>query len=198
MADIQTSDVGRKLQDRYDLTGPPPAPFLSPELVPVVVVDDLTQFSVLDRTFERPYQVSTTVTSGVGTRAQIRLLNPAGSGVLMSVQRLAGSVATASQITWFLATGAVITLRGLPRDSRLGAANRGACGVDTTTPAGTVDEDRGFIQLSPTSLAAADFLDFPFVLQPDFVLLFTQQITNDTLQMQFEWTERFLLAGDLR
>jgi len=77
--DIQSPDPGRKLQDRYNLLGTTPAPFLSPELVPVVLVDDLTQ--------ESPgflWALASDTIVGVGAAlSQTRLTNPIGSGVLL-------------------------------------------------------------------------------------------------------------------
>lgn len=41
MPDIQSPDPGRKVAARYNIIGPPPVLFLSPELVPVTIIDNL-------------------------------------------------------------------------------------------------------------------------------------------------------------
>lgn len=80
MPEIQSPDPGRKLQERYDLIGTTPAPFLSPELVPVVLIDDLTE--------EIPGVAFATVgheLAGVaGQQPQTAISNPAGSGVILT------------------------------------------------------------------------------------------------------------------
>ena len=49
MPEIQSADVGRKLQERYNLIGPPPSPFLAPDVTPVVIVDNLTGIDLLEQ-----------------------------------------------------------------------------------------------------------------------------------------------------
>jgi len=78
--EIQSPDPGRKLQEKYNLIGSTPAPFLSPELVPVVLIDDLTE--------QRPgplFATAAAEVAGVAARnAQTRLSNPAGSGMIIA------------------------------------------------------------------------------------------------------------------
>jgi hypothetical protein len=84
MPEIQSPDPARKLQKKYDLIGSSPAPFLSPELVPVVIVDDLSD--------ESPgilFAISAGAFAGaVGVQFQSALVNPTGTGILVTDVRL--------------------------------------------------------------------------------------------------------------
>ena len=65
MSDVQTADPGRKIQNRYSITGTPPIFTVSNEIQPVVLLDSLAGpiqvdiggvggFDPLDALFERP------------------------------------------------------------------------------------------------------------------------------------------------
>lgn len=82
---IQVPDLTRKLVTRYGLREKAPAPTLSPEIVPVVLVDDLIAESDLIRPRIRPCagfcQVNTAAAQGL-----VGLRNPSGSGVIIHLQ----------------------------------------------------------------------------------------------------------------
>ncbi len=94
MPDIQDPGPGRKLQRRYRLIGTTPAPFLSPELVPVVIIDDLSE--------EEPttsFAWSSQSVAGVAaTQSQTRITNPVDSGILLENLRLQITVFSDSNI----------------------------------------------------------------------------------------------------
>ncbi len=79
MPDIQDPGPARKLQRRYRLIGSTPAPFLSPELVPVVLIDDLSD--------EAPTSLfaiaADSQVNGVGLLSQSALTNPVGSRIIV-------------------------------------------------------------------------------------------------------------------
>lgn len=84
MPDIQSPDPGRKLQARYRLIGTTPAPFLSPEMVPVVIIDDLS-----DETPGINFAIASGAFAGaVGVQFQTALVNPSSSGVILTDIRL--------------------------------------------------------------------------------------------------------------
>lgn len=84
MPDIQSPDPGRKLQARYRLIGTTPAPFLSPEMVPVVIIDDLS-----DETPGINFAIAAGAFAGaVGVQFQTALVNPSSSGVVLTNIRL--------------------------------------------------------------------------------------------------------------
>lgn len=202
MTDIQQADVGRKLQLRYSLTGSAPAPFLSPELVPVVMVDDLTQFDVLSLTYQRPYEAEIVETGGVATRAEIDWVNPEGSGVLATLKDVNGSASLLGAYTWALLDfvgAAGITIRGGTRDARIGRVNvfqQSVCGLFTGLQPTTGVQGRGFVTLETVN-RPRDYLDFPFILVPGTRLRFVFSQFNETMQLQLRWSERTLLPGEL-
>jgi len=82
--ELQSPDPGRKLQERYGLIGSTPAPFLSPELVPVVIIDNLA-----DIIPGEAWAISSINVSNVALETSISALtNPLGSGVIFTKIRL--------------------------------------------------------------------------------------------------------------
>ena len=80
MPEIQSPDPARKLQKKYDLIGSSPAPFLSPELVPVVIIDDLS-----DESPGIEWAVAGGAFAGaLGVQFQSALRNRPGSGKLLT------------------------------------------------------------------------------------------------------------------
>jgi len=192
MPEIQSSDPGRKLRERYDLVGASPAPFLAPELVPVVIVDDLTEFDVLSAEFERPCTVHETQGApGAGVHAVVMLANPSGSGVLAIGDDVYLSTAPGGRINWRLfASAPVIADHGQFRDSRLPGTP--ACGSVATT-SGVAPDDDWQIQLADLSIDTAGVIyPLPYVISPGFVLQMKISITNISLSASIRWRERTL------
>ncbi len=79
MPEIQSPDPGRKLQERYNLIGSTPAPFLSPELVPVVLIDDLTE----EGPGPRFCSAASALSPAAGKQAATALGLPNGANVLI-------------------------------------------------------------------------------------------------------------------
>ena len=199
MPDIQTNDVGRKLQNRYALIGPPPSPFLSPELVPVTIVDDLTQFDLLSPTFERPYEAELAVTAGVGFRPQINMINPFDSGVICIVEFMLGSASVLAQSTHQILDvigGVIILNRGLPRDMRAGTFAEGACGLGSSISPTQGLQGRGFWAWE-TVPRGRELTPVDVILRPGTFLQSTFQVLDQTFSLYFRWRERLVLEGDL-
>ena len=102
MTDIQSPDPGRKVARRYNIVGPPPVLFLSPELVPVTIIDNLAE--------ESP-GVKWGIVGGdrAGVAAQFnqtRLANRLGSGVVLEQITLHVSSNTAQ--TWQIGTAGAL------------------------------------------------------------------------------------------
>jgi len=197
MPEIQGSDVARKLMLRYGLVGASPSPFLSPELVPVVVVDDLTGFDLQDPTFERPYTVSIQQVGGVGLRARIFLVNPVGSGVLLTLNTISGNANAATMVEVFTGPAQTVATAGFSTDFRLAA--RGVCGVIGNTTGIAPISPEFFFRLGPATESPQlnEFLRIPVVISPGTSLDFNEALVNDVMRLQFRWTERFLLPGEL-
>lgn len=83
MALIQTPGIGRKLQQRYRLQELPDG-VLAPEVVPVVLVDDLSAF--LEET-ERPCLGTAFVSATVGQFSQVAYISRGTKGTYKSVLR---------------------------------------------------------------------------------------------------------------
>lgn len=192
MPDIQTSDPGRKLQERYDLVGPPPSPFLSPELVPVVLVDDLTELSVLDRTFERPATVNESSPPVVAAVSVIAFDNPVDSGVLAIMEWGLFNGDSDYLLQVFLsATLAGILDNGSWRDSRI--SGQPVCGVGPTSEAQTLRDFQ--ISIDASEAEAFNILTLPFIVSPGFSLRFAGTVDNSAITAQLLWRERTLSAG---
>jgi len=188
MPDIQSSDPGRKLQQRYDLLGAPPSPLLSPELVPVVVVDDLTGTDVLSAEFERPCIAFDTFT-GVVTSAVLFLLNPFGSGVLTVVESVLFATSTACTVSFRVRRGfgGTIVTFGAFRDGRL--AGRPNTGFFPLSLAFTTEAYN--VELLVT-VPPRDRVDVEFVLEPGDALQMMQSVPVNTLAANAVFTERVL------
>lgn len=193
MPDIQTTDVGRKLQRRYQLLGPPPTPFLSPELVPVVIVDDLTDLDVLEATFERPCEGMATINApAVGSDAINALVNPADSGIVATVEWVLIEVAVAMHIEVEIrttVTANVFGTRGF-RDTRV--AGTPACAFFQGSEVQTTPTRYFFIH-EPTQRDRQIFL--PWVVAPGSALVLHAGSDNQELRSAWFWTERLIEAG---
>ncbi len=187
MPELQTGDVARKLQERYALLGPPPSPFLSPELVPVVVVDDLTGQDVLSAEFERLYTLDQVAAGNVTNIARIKLINPPDSGVLLATDRwwVYSANAFILQVSNVLSTLSPAT-PGWPRDTRV--VGRAACGTSTAL-AGS-PSSRGFnIEIAA---GVSTLFEVPYVIQPNWELRFDMDTVNLAFRLNIHWRERTL------
>ncbi len=190
MPEIQSADVGRKLQERYNLLGAPPTPFLAGDVSPVVIVDDLTGIDTLEQAFERRMVVQATRSGGIGNRAQLRLINPAGSGVLVAIGSVGfdTSVTVTVRISEPITQGAfAVATPGFATDGRV--VGRGAAGVGNGITAGT-GSGQLFLQITAAELFATAFFPLAYLLVPGQMVECTQQVTDLTLSATFFWTER--------
>lgn len=189
MPDVQSPDAGRKLQLRYRLPRPATA-FLSPEIVPVVLVDDLTKLDAQDVAFERSYVRRGSQAGNVTNRAIVELVNPPNSGINVFLKRLLFDVATASSVRIsepadLISAG---TLSGAPTDGRVvgAAASALRLGLTVGTGLGNI-----FIQVDAGGSFPNMIFDLSgYVVLPGQMIQCTQQILNDTLSAGFWWTER--------
>ncbi len=144
MPEIQSPDPGRKLQERYNLIGPPAAPFLSPELVPVVLIDDLTE--------EAPgllfAMAAGVVGPTVGVQSQTALTNGSGNFLIADI-RLHFAADTLSDWGMFTAGPALSSAAtelwqararaGTPQAVVTEGTDAGATGVDFVRGRGLAD-----------------------------------------------------------
>ncbi len=142
MSIIQTTAAQRRLQLTYGLEGPPPAPTLAEEIVPVTIVDDLTPGSgssggqggepgagipLVDpadpftvRQYERALGVPD---PGGALHGVAAFVNPIGSTVVAMLTQLAGTCNVDGTIVPFFASSTVLAVGagdvGYLRDMRL-------------------------------------------------------------------------------
>jgi len=103
---IQTEDTGRKLQRKYKLEGPNPSPLLGIEVIPVVVVDDIAKSTdPASQNFPRPVGGTADLTPAATQFAEIALLNPANSGIIITVREIKFSAPASSLIALVLLDG---------------------------------------------------------------------------------------------
>ncbi len=196
MPDIQTTDVGRKLQRRYQLTGPPPTPFLGPELIPVVLVDDLTGIDILEATFERPCWAHISTGQVVGEAANHAIVNPVGSGVLATIESVVPDVESNATVLEFEFDTTVVanafTLRGF-RDSRV--IGNPACGMLADTAVATASTGWQVQFNSGDPLVSITKIPLGWVLAPGTAFIMKANRNNEAIRSSWEWTERLLETG---
>lgn len=196
MPEIQSSDPGRKLQERYDLTGGTPAPFLSPEIVPVVLVDDLTASDVLDRAFEREAFVWNTEGGGVAENSVCMFVNPVESGVLATVQRISVGVAADAVVSIERVVSTFVDSGGFRRFRDTRIPGLPVCGGQHFTSAPALIQD---MQWQVEAPAAGNAPLFPLVLEldetigPGFGLSIRNNAVNESLDCQIWFKERVLI-----
>lgn len=182
MPDIQTPDPGRKLQARYRLIGTTPAPFLSPELVPVVILDDLTD-ALPGKAFA---QAGDFQGGAVGVTTKTRLSNLAGSEFEITDIQLRFSLTVDSR--WQLMQGPTLSnpIVEIWQDRRRSGSPQAVvtAGLDVGAVANEFLEGNVLafteviIQLPNVVLAAGDRIDFGTIA------------TDCGLSFGWEWAER--------
>jgi len=189
---IQNPGPARKLTGYYRLTaGAPAAPTVSPEIVPVALVDDLTQIDAGDPSYQRPYGAALSQAAVAAEYGYIDLLNPTASGVLAYIRsiKLFCGAATQFRLGLYQLAATVITARGNPRDTRCQAA---ACGLVAGTapnpPTGNVF-DRGVVSAASTLFE----FDDPIIIQPTWHLRLRVDTVNVLVYASYQWEERSLL-----
>lgn len=98
MPDINAPDIGRRVRRRYSMKGDSGIATLSPELVGVVLLDDLTGPEDQDVAIIRPAIGETQQAAVGGEQGHCQLLNPADSGTFVQVEAVLVILATAGTI----------------------------------------------------------------------------------------------------
>lgn len=140
---IQVPDLSRKLVTRYGIREKAPAPTLSTEVVPVVLVDDLIGESDLIRPRIRPCTGALELTPAAQNPA-LGLVNPTGSGVVAHVYYvIIAGTATAGYSLHFTGTPITTTTGTKGFRSGLFAAQSPVCDVkgqaNVGSPGGAIE-----------------------------------------------------------
>jgi len=181
--ELQSPDPGRKLQERYNLIGTTPAPFLSPELVPVVILDDLSQESP----GVRFCTAGGALVGGVGENEQTKLSNGASSGV--DITDIEIFFSSSANIIWELDRGGpalTSTLTSFFQDESVVGSPTAVVtlGVDVGATTGILM--RGNAQNNMGVLVRLP----NYVITPGFELFFICGTTNVSVRFFWTWGER--------
>ena len=183
MPEIQSPDPGRKLQERYNLVGSSPAPFLSPELVPVVLIDDLTEEEPGLR-FASEAQFQSAV---VGAQSQTSLVNRNGANVI--IENIKFQFSTNTIGNWLIAGAGPALSVGLTPEwlDRRNAGNPSAL-VSKGTEVGVVTPDfaRGGALASTMIVLDLEGLVLGNGQKAHFLLVGN----NRSMEFYWRWTER--------
>lgn len=190
MPDIQSSDPGRKLQDRYDITGAPTAFSVSEEIIPVALVDDLTAQSAFAREFERACSVNDRQGASIGNISIIALVNPPNSGVLCIVDDVRFNYVAANISVGIRQLGNNPAVLGFFTDSRV--TGRAVCGsVPSVAAAQPAEQYR-----LDVPLGGPELYPLGHVLLPARELFLAGSAINTALSAAIRWRERVLLPSE--
>ncbi len=95
MAFIQVPEIARKIQRRFGTDGPAPTHTIAPEIVPVALVEDLTDTTPEDTGFQRACFGYSGQSGAASNNSHVQLFNPAGSGVMLHVEAALVSIGSA-------------------------------------------------------------------------------------------------------
>ncbi len=203
MSDVQTADPGRKIQNRYRITGQPPIFTVSNEIQPVVLLDSLAGpiavdiggvggFDPLDALFERPCAGFRNQTSAGADAPNVRIMNPLGSNVLAIFETFLPITSADTTVAIRLVPGsglAPTATAGIQfRDPRLSGTPALGFFNDSSPP--TLDLDWQI----PVFLSTRAQIPVrcPYVLRPGDHLEFRSGTIATTLGISLMWRERGL------
>lgn len=200
--EILVGRFNRFLQRFLSMKGGPPSAQLSTEIASQFTLDDAGNLENRFLAGWRSYGFNATVAAGgAGTFAQVRLRNPAASGVIVVVEKIifsnnAGGV-TAPLINRGPAgtVDLAATFTGAIRDLRMGPAASSSIlstGVPVTIPGATLWTG---VSLVNTSIDAILDEHQEIVVAPNDVLTMSLQ-ANSALTVSLFWRERTLEEGE--
>lgn len=194
MPDIQDATIARKLARRFGLKGSSLAPTISPEVVPVALVSDLSLPTEEDTGFSRTCIGSVALSASAGNRSEAQLHNPAGSGSIVTLEAVIVAAANAVQIQHGRGDNALTDNNATLdfRDGRLG----GNPGADVRSVQ-QVATSIAVVSIT-TRIPANDAALFPLgvILRPGQGWVVEVNGLNEALDTTFYWLERALLQGE--
>lgn len=157
---------------------------ISPELVPVAIVDDLRGISASDPAYERPYGFGDVIAASAGVTSGGSIINPPNSGVVATIERIWMQGAG----TWFVTLGSTTSSAGSTPGKRDPRVTSPACNwlMEHSLAGGT--------RVWEMLLGSDPFvLDLPFVLTPGTQLRCWNTTNNLTVYLAMMFNERSLL-----
>lgn len=182
---IQRPDLVAKIRKKYELTGPDAISTISPELVPVVVLEDLAESDPGDaRKFCTGY-ASTGVPVNTG---HVELWNPADSGVNVKVTRASCWLSAGGSFYVTFHSAALSTPSGVRINTNLGQSGDPAAltlSEDNAVPLGAVI---GYYVYN-AGAASSDIVQRPILLQPGQGLGMRAVTAATNVNANFLWEE---------
>lgn len=189
MPDSQNPEHVKKLIDEFQLKGANLIPTITGEIVPTVMVADLTAEG--GRSVDRLCAIGILgAAAGAGNQNTLHLANPAGSNVLAVVERIVVKQPNADIFHVAIVAGPASGAMGFYRDTRI--VGTPSCQAFRNNAAAVVLDLFQFDLLAATDRD----LELNFVLEPSNFIQITQQNQNETLSVNFFWRERDLLPGE--
>lgn len=191
---IQRADLVERIRRAFNLVGAGSAgQSLSPELVPVVLVDDLTEPSI-DEGYPRDAASYMGAGASVGVFSECFLINPAGSQVdLILYGWWAASSATTS---YNLRAGSVADLTNLIGSQTyrfnldLRTQLRPNAGINTRNQAAVVTGDILMVFAATTALYSGPFIPLSVTVPPGKFLSIVPVANNTAMYWVPIWKER--------
>lgn len=196
MAQVQSPDPTRKLQRRYNLVASElSSTFVSPEILPVALVDDLTQIDPADEAFQRRATALGNNVPGAGEFAVTALRNPPNSGVLLVTQSVLLRIPTGGADTElrldFSSADTVIDRAGGFRDGRIDGTPVGGLRIASAVAQPSVEVSNMDADLGEPGR----FQDLEWVIQPAQQLRFKMRTADQSFFLVINWIERTLGSG---
>lgn len=189
---IQRADLQQRLTRGLEMHERAPAPVLSPDVQPVVLLADLSELVQFLDPAKFPGAGGMPQAAVVGERSIVALVNPVGSQMVVAVKRVFVSVATASQVQLARGGAGLIATLAFPGgayflDSRSGLEHpiRIGFGSDPATQlVAPIYSDQRIVASSPIDIWSAD--DPPIVLNPGESLA-AETIANIALNVDYRF-----------
>lgn len=184
---IQRPDLVAKIRKTYELVGPDPIASISPELVPVVVIDNLVDDDPGDSRLFAAGDI--VVTAVAGQASEAHLFNPAASGVDLFLEHMHFVDETGSAFYYISYFAAALAGAGTTINRNLGAAGEPAgrvLGAAAAVPIGV----SLMKYYSNTAGDAKRSHDQKWRIPPGEGIGFTAVTVNHTIAADFFWHER--------
>lgn len=198
---INQPEFNDQLQRRLNLTTPGPSSTLAPEIMPVYDVS-APPVDTLWLQGVRLCGAIAQVAAVAGQQSTFRLRNPAGSGMVVQVERLQVRASTAMEIQAGLVivnANMATAANGSPRDSRgrIAAANATQAIPSAETSAAPLLIISGSPALIHNNGTLSSTYDVPFVITPGFAFDVVGMTVNIAMNVNVFWRERAAARSEL-
>lgn len=185
MPEIQNPEIVRNIEKAYGLKGYPGPGIISPEIVPVTIVDSLLEAGNIDLS---PWQGYVTQAASAGKYSTVSLENPPNSGKIVILERFYSLSDSHTVANMRISIGASLTNISTAYSSR-----------DTrraqTVPTADLSYEDLVGAITPTwkyyGLSTAGItIEGPWILAPNASFYVQSATVNDGFMCNFMWSER--------